>query len=64
MLEQFSELRLGSGHRLGITRIPLYGRLRHYELETAFRVQSASKDGIIENGDALRGSCLDDAGPC
>jgi hypothetical protein len=29
-----------------------------------FQVQSASSDGIIENGYVLRASCLDDAGPC
>ena len=29
-----------------------------------FQVQSASRDGIIENRYGLRATCLDDAGPC
>jgi hypothetical protein len=29
-----------------------------------FQVQSASRDGIIENRYGLRAACLDDAGPC
>ena len=50
-------------HALSSQRLPCSALENGRIAVPTFQVQSASRDGIIENGYALRASCLDDAGP-